>query len=102
MARRQNFGKVTLVYGARNPEDFAFMKEFENWKKANIKVVLSASKPGSGWKGETGHIEVHFGKEIKALSRPISLICGMKAMQQESRDELIKLGIPAEEVLTNY
>jgi NAD(P)H-flavin reductase len=30
------------------------------------------------------------------------MICGMKAMLEQSRDELIRLGVVATEILTNY
>lgn len=101
--RRQNFGKIVLLYGARLPEDFAFPREIEAWKKANISVIPSVSRPeGQSWPGAIGHVELHFSQALEKLSQPVALICGMKAMQQQSRDELVSLGISPTEILTNY
>lgn len=101
--RRSDFGKVAFIYGARHPEDFPFMNEVEEWKKAKIEVILSASHPeGTTWKGETGHVQEHFSKTLAKLSHPVALICGMKAMQQQSREDLVRLGVAPTEVLTNY
>ena len=101
--RRADFGKVVLVYGARYPEDFSFASEVADWEKANIEVILTASRPeGKDWKGKTGHVNTHFAEALKGLSKPVAPICGMKTMMEESRAELTRLGVADNEVLTNY
>jgi NAD(P)H-flavin reductase len=102
-AVRKQFGKVSLLYGVRFPAEFPFLKEMKNWEKSGINVTLTVSRPeGTNWTGKTGHVEAHLGDVLKQLNRPVALICGMKDMQNQSRDELIKLGVAANEVLTNY
>lgn len=101
--RRHDFGKISLVFGARHPEDFPFSREFDDWKKSKIEVNLSISRPdGTNWTGLTGHPQQHLKKVMAGLDHPVALICGMKAMQQQSRDELISLGALPNEVLTNF
>ena len=36
------------------------------------------------------------------LAQPVALVCGMKDMMQQSREELSRLGVDECEVLTNY
>jgi sulfhydrogenase subunit gamma (sulfur reductase) len=101
--RRQDFGKVTAVLGMRYPGDFPFLKEAEAWKKANITVILTISKPeGTNWTGKTGYVSTHFAEALKPMNNPAALICGMKAMMEQSRSELVRLGVAANDVLTNY
>ena len=101
--RRQDFGKITAIFGAKKPEDFPFQSEIDAWKQAGIEVILSAScAEGTGHTGPTGHCQLHFEKILAGLDHPVALICGMKAMQEESREELVRLGVAPEEVLTNY
>jgi NAD(P)H-flavin reductase len=101
--RRDDFGKVNAVFGVRTPADFPFPDEIENWQEAGINVIPTMSRPeGTDWTGKTGYVSTHFGKVITELKNPVALLCGMKAMQEQSRDELLKLNIPAEEILTNY
>jgi NAD(P)H-flavin reductase len=101
--RRRDFGKIIFIYGARRHEDFPCLDEVDDWKKAGIEIILTASRPeGSQWKGETGHVQSHFPEAFKKLTHPVTMICGMKAMQQESREALVSLGVAASEILTNY
>jgi NAD(P)H-flavin reductase len=101
--RRTEFGKVVLLYGARYPQDFSFVKETKDWQKSKIEVILTASRPeGQDWKGKTGHVQAHYKEALKGLSKPVVLICGMKAMMEESREELAKLGVDAAAILSNY
>jgi len=101
--RRTDFGKTLLVYGARYPDDFALLNEVKDWQQSDIDVVLICSRPeGYDWKGKTGHIQSHFDETIKGLEQPVAMICGMKAMMEQSRDELVRLGVRENEILTNY
>jgi len=102
-AKREQSGKVLLIYGVRFPGDFPFLNEAKDWEKSGINVTLTISRPeGMNWTGKTGYVHLHFQEALKKLNHPVALICGMKAMQEQSRDELVKLGVAPNEVLTNY
>jgi sulfhydrogenase subunit gamma (sulfur reductase) len=101
--RQADFGKMVLVYGARRAEDVPFAEEMKDWQQSGMEVVLTLSGPETGeWHGKTGHVQEHFREALAALHQPMALICGMKAMTSESRDELIRLGVAENEILTNY
>jgi sulfhydrogenase subunit gamma (sulfur reductase) len=101
--KRSQYGKISLIYGVRFPHDFSFLNEIKDWEKSDIKVTQTISRPeGMNWTGKTGYVELHFQETLKPLNQPVALICGMKAMQDQSRDELVKLGVAPNEVLTNY
>jgi sulfhydrogenase subunit gamma (sulfur reductase) len=102
-AKRGQFGKVSLIYGVRFPGDFPLLNEVKDWEKSDINVTLTISRPeGMNWTGKTGYVHLHFQEALKKLNQPVALICGMKAMQEQSRDDLVKLGVAPDEVLTNY
>lgn len=101
--RRADFGKVKLVYGVRHPEDFPLLDEMKEWEKTGIEIMLVVSQPVMGkWQGKTGHVQLHFREAVKALNKPVAMVCGMKEMIEQSCDELIRLGINPDEILTNY
>ncbi len=101
--RRADFGKTVLIYGVRHPTDFPFLNEVESWRRSDIEVILTVSRPEeTDWTGRTGYVQAYFGEALKGLLQPVAMICGMKAMVEQSRDELVRLGVPATEILTNY
>jgi sulfhydrogenase subunit gamma (sulfur reductase) len=101
--RRADFGKIVLVYGVRHPADFPLLDEMKEWQTRGIDVILTVSRPEAGtWTGKTGHVQSHFGEALGRLRQPVAMICGMEAMIRQSRDELVRLGIPLSEILTNF
>jgi sulfhydrogenase subunit gamma (sulfur reductase) len=103
MRRRADFGKVTAIFGVRVPEDFPFKNEMGEWKKAGIETVLTISRPeGTDWTGSAGYVQAHCEEAMGDLDQPVALVCGMKDMMQQSKEELCRLGVDECEVLTNY
>jgi sulfhydrogenase subunit gamma (sulfur reductase) len=101
--RRADFGKIAMLYGIRHPEDFPFMNEIADWKKENIDVIVTISRPeGKEWSGKTGYVQAHFEEVLKQLKQPVALMCGMKEMMEQCREEFINMNIAPDEVLTNY
>jgi NAD(P)H-flavin reductase len=103
MRRREEFDKVEAIFGVRVPEDFPFRDEMEEWNKAGIDTHLTISQPeGTGWTGETGYVQTHCEEAVAEMDEPVALVCGMKEMMEESREELCRLGLDECDVLTNY
>ena len=103
MKRLADFGKVTALFGVRGPEDFPFADELKNWAAAGIETSLSISRPeGTDWSGDTGYVQTHCKEAMGDLDKPVALVCGMKDMMTESREEFCRLGVDDCDVLTNY
>ena len=103
LRRRSDFGKVTAIFGVRVPEDFPFREEMKEWENASIETVLTVSRPeGTDWAGDTGYVQAHCEEIMGDLDQPVALVCGMKDMMTQSREELCRLGVDECEVLTNY
>jgi len=101
--RRAKFGKIALVYGVRHAEEFPLRNDMKEWQTSGIDVILTVSRPEEGtWKGKTGHVQLYFGEVLGELRQPIAMLCGMEAMMQQSREELVRLGIPTNDILTNF
>jgi NAD(P)H-flavin reductase len=103
LARRSDFGKVSAVFGVRVPEDFPFKNEITDWEKAGIETTLTISRPeGVQWSGDTGYVQTFCQEVVGDLDKPVALVCGMKDMMSQSREELCRLGVDECDVLTNY
>ena len=55
--RRDGFGALTLLYGARTPADMLFVTEMEGWKRArDFKVETTVDLADGAWSGRVGAI----------------------------------------------
>lgn len=98
----QNFGKVTLVYGVRRPEDIPFIDDFNLWKK-KFRVEIAASQPGkSYWIGFTGRVTGLLPKLALSYENTVACVCGSKEMETEVARFLESSGVSKENILFNY
>ncbi len=53
-ARRWEFGRVTLIHGARSPQSLLFPAECEAWTEQGIDVQTTVDRAGVDWRGNIG------------------------------------------------
>jgi NAD(P)H-flavin reductase len=76
MKRREDFGKLVVLYGARTPDDFAYRDEMDNWAGAGVELRQVISRPdGHDWSGPTGYVQSLLDHVLPDLPSPLTLIC---------------------------
>lgn len=97
---REEFGKLTVIYGARSKDDLCFKQDlFENWPKVpNMSVHVTTDRPQEGWDGHVGFVP-DFIKEI-APNPQIAVVCGPPIMIKLSLPVLSALGFQDKEIIT--
>ncbi|MBD0371981.1 MAG: hypothetical protein ICV60_14160 [Pyrinomonadaceae bacterium] len=103
LKRKQDFGQLVVLYGARTPDDFCYRDETESWEEAGVELRQVISRPdGHDWSGPTGYVQSLLEHVLPDLRSPVALICGSREMIEQTRERLRLLGFKAEEILTNY
>ncbi len=103
LKRKDEFGELLVLYGARTPDDFCYRDETEAWQNAGVELRQVISRPdGHDWPGPTGYVQSLLDNVLPRLSSPVALICGSMEMMAETRERLVKMGFKPEEILTNY
>ena len=103
LKRKQDFGQLVVLYGARTPDDFCFRDETENWEDSGVELRQVISRPdGHDWSGPTGYVQSLLDHVLPSLSSPVALICGSAEMIDQTRDRLEQMGFAAVDILTNY
>ena len=103
LKRKNDFGQLVVLYGARTPDDFCYRDETEGWKEAGVELRQVISKPdGHDWSGPTGYVQSLLDHVLPDLKSPVALICGSLEMMEQTRDRLEQMGFKPDEVLTNY
>jgi sulfhydrogenase subunit gamma (sulfur reductase) len=101
--RKQDFGQLVVLYGARTPDDFCFRDETEDWEVAGVELRQVISRPdGHDWSGPTGYVQTLLDHVLPELKSPVALVCGSRAMIEQTRDRLQQMGFPRDAILTNY
>ena len=103
LSRKQDFGQLVVLYGARTPEDFCYRDETQGWKNAGVELRQVISQPdGHDWSGPTGYVQSLLDHVLPNLKSPVALICGSREMIEQTRDRLQQMGFAPEAILTNY
>jgi len=93
---RGKFKGVTLLYGARFPEDLVYRDEIKSWAE-RIKVMVTLSKATEQWSGLRGRVTDHL-KNIALDKDTIAVVCGSPTVMASVTDELIKYGLSRENI----
>jgi NAD(P)H-flavin reductase len=103
LKRKEEFGQLMVLYGARTPDDFCYRDETERWEDAGVELRQVISRPdGHDWSGPTGYVQSLLDNVLPSLASPVALICGSSEMIDQTRDRLGKMGFKPNEILTNY
>ncbi len=103
LKRKNEFGQLVVLYGARTPDDFCYRDETDDWKAAGVELRQVISRPdGHDWSGPTGYVQSLLDNVLPNLSSPVALICGSREMIDQTRERLSKMGFKPDEILTNY
>ena len=103
LSRKQDFGQLVVLYGARTPEDFCYRDETESWEEAGVELRQVISRPGDhDWSGPTGYVQSLLDHVLPELRSPVALVCGSREMIAQTRGRLQQMGFAADDILTNY
>ena len=91
---RNRFGRVLILYGARNPAELLFMDELMEWEAhSDVEVHLTVDRPAEGWEGNVGVITTLFPKIQVYAPNTVAVTIGPPAMYRFVLIELLALGI---------
>jgi NAD(P)H-flavin reductase len=96
---RKDFGKLTLLYGARSPRDILYPLELENWKKKlDITVEVTVDRADTAWAGHVGVVTSLIQDSNCEPQNFVCMMCGPEVMMKYSIEELKKKGIENNQV----
>jgi sulfhydrogenase subunit gamma (sulfur reductase) len=103
LKRKEDFGQLVVLYGARTPDDFCYRDETEDWEAAGVELRQVISRPdGHDWSGPTGYVQTLLDHVLPELKSPVALVCGSRAMIDQTRERLQQMGFARDAILTNY
>ncbi len=101
--RRSEFGRVTLLFGARRRDDLAYRDRFDDWRAGGITVEPSLSRPDGGtWTGRVGYVVATLADLPPDAARTTAFVAGGKAFLAAVESALLAAGLPRDRILRNF
>lgn len=99
LARRRDYGRITLVYGARTPEDILYRHELEHWRGLfGLDVEVTVDAATDGWFGPVGVVTRLLGRARFDAGDTTAMVCGPEVMIRFTAHELEQRGVGGERV----
>jgi sulfhydrogenase subunit gamma (sulfur reductase) len=91
---RSHFGRVIILYGARNPSELLFTDELEAWsKRDDLELLVTVDRGDENWNGNIGVITTLFRKISVYPRNTVAVTVGPPVMYRFVLMELFGLGI---------
>lgn len=97
LARRERWGRVLLLYGARGPGELLWRDEIASWRGA-VDVMLTVDHAEAGWDGAVGVVPALLPRARFDPASAIAMVCGPELMMRFTVIELQKRGIGPESI----
>lgn len=92
---RGKYGRIIILYGARNPSELLFKEEFEELKQRDdVEVYITVDHPDDKWTGNVGVITTLFSKVSIYPRNTVAITIGPPVMYRFVLMELLGKGIP--------
>lgn len=99
LRRRREFGRLTVLYGARTPSDLLYREEFSQWRAwSNVTVKLIVDRGGEGWSGRVGVLTELLDAVELEPAETIAMTCGPEVMMRFSYRELLRRGMSPQHI----
>lgn len=91
---RAMYGRVIILYGARNPAELLFKNELEEWsKRGDIEFHITVDRGDDSWTGNVGVITTLFRKIAINPRNTVGITCGPPIMYRFVLMEFFGKGI---------
>ena len=98
LANRADYGRVTILYGARSPAELLYREELQRWRgRFDCKVEAIVDRAGRDWFGPIG-VVTRLLDGVPVEPDDAVFVCGPEIMMRFAVRELERRGVPGEAI----
>lgn len=98
---RADYGKITVVYGARSPELLCYQAEVEEWEaRDDLNLIMTVDREAEGWTKKVGLVPNVLLEANPSPDNCYAVTCGPPIMIRFTLEALKKLNFPDERIIT--
>ena len=98
IANRDSYRAVSLLYGARSPDEVLYPSELQRWREAGVNVATSVDSAPSGWEGRVGLVTTLIPEAGFEGARTAAMVCGPEVMMRFVFTALQDRGVPLDSI----
>jgi len=98
LERRDSFGRLVLLYGARTPDDLLYRKDLDRWREAGFDVQLTVDAGTPAWRDRVGVVPKLVESAEFDPATAVALVCGPEVMIRFTVAALADAGISDDRV----
>ncbi|OGP54199.1 MAG: hydrogenase [Deltaproteobacteria bacterium RBG_13_52_11] len=98
---RKDYGAITLLYGARSPQDLCYQEELKEWEaRDDMELILTVDREFPAWDKRVGLVPNVLKELAPSPKGKIAITCGPPIMIRFTLQALAELGYKDEQVIT--
>jgi NAD(P)H-flavin reductase len=98
IANRDSYREVSLLYGARAPDEMLYAEELQEWRESGIAVATTVDSAPGDWHGRVGLVTALIPEAGFEGARTTALVCGPEVMMRFVTQALQDRGVPTERI----
>jgi len=101
LGKRDEFGKITVLYGARTPADLVYKDDLERWRsREDVELMVTVDVADENWTGNVGVVGSLFPKAAIDAPATVAFVCGPPIMIRFVVTDLLALGFADKDIYT--
>jgi NAD(P)H-flavin reductase len=94
LKHRSDYGRLTLLYGGRDPNSLLYHAEFADWQAHGFCVDVTVDRAGTDWSGRIGVVTTLLDRcEMPRPAETSVAICGPEVMMHYAAKSAVRRGI---------
>jgi NAD(P)H-flavin reductase len=98
LARRSEFGRIALLYGARRPPDLLYSREYDAWRQQGLDVQTTVDRAETDWHGNVGVVPALLDRIDLDPRQTLLFTCGPEIMMRFVIIEAIHRGLTPDQI----
>jgi NAD(P)H-flavin reductase len=86
--------RLWVFIGARTPGDLIFTNEYDRWRAAGARVLVTVDRADAGWTGHVGVVTSLLGTAELTATDTVGYVCGPEVMMRLTARALVDRGVP--------
>ena len=99
MANRRLYGRVTILFGSRNPVAILYREELRLWRqRLDVDIEVTVDHADASWHGDVGVVPKLIARAAFDPHETIAMVCGPEVMMSFTAKVLLGAGVPASRI----